>query len=73
MYCQGPRTLQLKFNILFNVHFPSLIFFKSFLRKKWRGEGELLLKNDTLDGMGVGAQNDLGASKFCPKNDLKVT
>ena len=30
--------------------FPSYFFKISFVRKNWRGEGESLLKNDTIDG-----------------------
>ena len=51
-----PRPSQLKFNNLFNEHFPGYFFFKYFVRKNWRGEGELLLKNSTIDG---------NASKTC--------
>ena len=40
---------QLKFNNLFNQHFPRLIFFKYFVRKTWRGGDESLLENGTID------------------------
>ena len=40
---------QLKFDNLFNQHFPRLIFFKYFVRKTWRGGGESLLENGTID------------------------
>ena len=40
---------QLKFNNLFNQHFPRLIFFKYFVRKTWQGEDESLLENGTND------------------------
>ena len=46
---RGPKTPQFKFNTLFSDHFPSN-FFKSILRKNWRGGGESLLKNDPIDG-----------------------
>ena len=47
---RGPRTPQLKFSNLFNEHFPRYFFFKYFVRKNWRGGGESLLKNGTIDG-----------------------
>ena len=42
MLGQGAQAPQLKFNDLFNQHFPWLIFFKYFVRKNWRGGGELM-------------------------------
>ena len=47
---RGPRPPQLKFNNLFNKHFPIAIMFGILCVKNWRGGGELLLKNDTIDG-----------------------
>ena len=45
------RLSQLRFNTLLNEHFPWLIFHRRILsRRKWRGRGELLLKNGTIDG-----------------------
>ena len=50
MYILGVHDPVLKFNNLFNEHFPKLIFFKSILsRKNWQGGGELLLKNGSID------------------------
>ena len=45
-----PRPPQFKFNNLFNEHFPWLNFLSILSRKNWRGRGELLLKNDAMDG-----------------------
>ena len=47
---KGPMTPQFKFNNLFNEHFSSYFFKKYFVRKNWRGGGESLLKNGTIDG-----------------------
>ena len=47
---RGPRIPQLKFNNLFNEHFPLLFFKKYFVRKNWRGGGESLLENGRIDG-----------------------
>ena len=47
---RGPRTLQFKFNNLFNEHIPQLFFEKYSVRKNWRGEGELLLKDRAING-----------------------
>ena len=43
---------QFKFSSLLNEHYPQLIFFEKYVlsRKNWLGRGELLLKNDTIDG-----------------------
>ena len=46
---RGSRHPQLKFNNLFNEHFPSLFFLKCFVRKNWQGGVKSLLKNDTID------------------------
>ena len=42
MFGQGAQAPQLKFNDLFNQHFPRLIFLKYFVRKNWGVGGELL-------------------------------
>ena len=47
---KGPRPLQLKFSSLLVEHFPQLFFKKYFVRENWRGGGESLLKNGTIDG-----------------------
>ena len=48
---RGPRPPQFKSNNLFNEHFPYVIFFKSILsRKNWKGVGEWLFQNGTIDG-----------------------
>ena len=45
----GPKPSQFKFNNLFNELFPNLSL-NIFSRKNWRGGGELLLKNDIING-----------------------
>ena len=50
MYGQGVQAPQLKLNNLFKKHFPLAIFKTYFVRKNWRGGGEYLSKNGTIDG-----------------------
>ena len=69
-----PRPPQLKFNNLLNKHFSLFFFLKYFVRKNWRGEGESLFKNGTIDGYSnvrrILKRGGGGGRKFGKNKDL---